>query len=83
MSDPEGRGHERLNSVLEPSRTLVLAEKGLAEMMMAKNRLIKAHEVFQLFDNEDQAATSAKVSPPYEAASLRYGSPPVTDHFDV
>jgi midasin (ATPase involved in ribosome maturation) len=44
---PRGRcSSERLNFVLEPSRTLVLAEKGMNEDDDGESRLAKAHQMF-------------------------------------
>ena len=85
MSLAEDAVLERLNSVLEPSRTLVLAEKGTSEEEDGGSRQIKAHESFQLFATMNPGGDFGKreLSPALRSRFTEIWVPPVTDHFDV
>jgi MoxR-like ATPase len=85
MSLAEDAVLERLNSVLEPSRTLVLAEKGANEDDDGESRLIKAHPSFQMFATMNPGGDFGKreLSPALRSRFTEIWVPPVTDHFDI
>ena len=74
---------ERLNSVLEPSRTLVLAEKGCGDD--SENRVIVADSSFQLFATMNPGGDFGKreLSPALRSRFTEIWVPPVTDHADI
>jgi MoxR-like ATPase len=85
MSLAEDAVLERLNSVLEPSRTLVLAEKGANEDDDGESRLITAHQSFQLFATMNPGGDFGKreLSPALRSRFTEIWVPPVTDPFDI
>ena len=74
---------ERLNSVLEPSRTLVLAEKGSVDD--DESRIVRAHSSFLLFATMNPGGDFGKreLSPALRSRFTEIWVPPVTDHDDV
>ncbi|EEC43465.1 predicted protein, partial [Phaeodactylum tricornutum CCAP 1055/1] len=74
---------ERLNSVLEPSRTLVLAEKGSADDV--ESRVLIAHECFQLFATMNPGGDFGKreLSPALRSRFTEIWVPAVTDSADI
>jgi MoxR-like ATPase len=74
---------ERLNSVLEPSRTFVLAEKGCFTNEDCKS--LKAHDSFQLFATMNPGGDFGKreLSPALRSRFTEIWIPPVTDMFDI
>jgi midasin len=78
MSLAEDAVLERVNSVLEPSRVLVLAEKGESgslEMTMSDDRVIYAHDDFRFFATMNPGGDFGKreLSPALRSDSQRYG----------
>lgn len=74
---------ERLNSVLEPSRTLVLAEKGACDVN--ENRVLEAHDSFQVFATMNPGGDFGKreLSPALRSRFTEIWVSPVTDHIDI
>ena len=74
---------ERLNSVLEPSRTLVLAEKGVADDM--DGSVIKANSEFQIFATMNPGGDFGKreLSPALRSRFTEIWVPAVTDPTDI
>lgn len=77
---------ERLNSVLEPSRTLVLAEKG-EDVMNAESdtRIIVAHNDFRVFATMNPGGDFGKreLSPALRSRFTEVWVPPVDDMSDI
>ena len=78
---------ERLNSVLEPSRTLVLAERGgdLSIEDSRENTEIKAHENFRIFATMNPGGDFGKreLSPALRSRFTEIWVPSVTETFDI
>jgi midasin (ATPase involved in ribosome maturation) len=78
---------ERLNSVLEPSRTLVLAERGgdLSVEDSRGNTVIEAHENFRIFATMNPGGDFGKreLSPALRSRFTEIWVPSVTDAFDI
>lgn len=77
---------ERLNSVLEPSRTLVLAEKGDDALdAEADTRIIKAHDNFKVFATMNPGGDFGKreLSPALRSRFTEIWVPPVDDMSDI
>jgi midasin len=74
---------ERLNSVLEPARTIVLAEKGMVDVN--ENICIKALESFQLFATMNPGGDFGKreLSPALRSRFTEIWVPPVSDLADI
>jgi midasin len=83
MSLAEDAVLERLNSVLEPSRTLVLAEKGIADEN--ESLVIKAHGDFQLFATMNPGGDFGKreLSPALRSRFTEIWVPPITARSDI
>ena len=78
---------ERLNSVLEPSRTLVLAEKGDDESTgdETDSRVIQAHDGFRIFATMNPGGDFGKreLSPALRSRFTEIWVPPVDDKSDI
>jgi midasin len=77
---------ERLNSVLEPSRTLVLAEKGEDRADIdSDSRVIRAHCEFRVFATMNPGGDFGKreLSPALRSRFTEIWVPPVDDRRDV
>ena len=78
---------ERLNSVLEPSRTLVLAEKGDDESSDDEidSRVIAAHDGFRIFATMNPGGDFGKreLSPALRSRFTEIWVPPVDDKSDI
>lgn len=88
MSLAEDAVLERLNSVLEPSRTLVLAEKGGDVSVDETNRAtarIKAHEDFRIFATMNPGGDFGKreLSPALRSRFTEIWVPSVTERSDI
>uniref|UniRef100_A0A7S3VEM6 Midasin n=1 Tax=Chaetoceros debilis TaxID=122233 RepID=A0A7S3VEM6_9STRA len=88
MSLAEDAVLERLNSVLEPSRTLVLAEKGgdlSVDEDSSDNTEIKAHENFRVFATMNPGGDFGKreLSPALRSRFTEIWVPSVTDLGDI
>ena len=83
MSLAEDAVIERLNSVLEPSRTLVLAEKG--NPASEEDRIISASQNFQLFATMNPGGDFGKreLSPALRSRFTEIWVPPITSLFDI
>ena len=82
MSLAEDAVLERLNSVLEPGRSLVLAEKGVSDGDESK---IVAHDQFQLFATMNPGGDFGKreLSPALRSRFTEIWIPPVSDLTDI
>jgi len=78
---------ERLNSVLEPSRSLVLAEKGEGYDLDSESdsRVIEAHENFRVFATMNPGGDFGKreLSPALRSRFTEVWVPPVDDREDI
>ncbi len=88
MSLAEDAVLERLNSVLEPSRTLVLAEKGgdlSVDEDSSESTEIKAHEDFRVFATMNPGGDFGKreLSPALRSRFTEIWVPSVTDSGDI
>jgi midasin len=87
MSLAEDAVLERLNSVLEPSRTLVLAEKGgdLSDDVSNDSAEVNAHENFRIFATMNPGGDFGKreLSPALRSRFTEIWVPPVTDSADI
>lgn len=83
MSLAEDAVLERLNSVLEPSRTVLLAEKGFVDG--DDMGLIKAREEFRLFATMNPGGDFGKreLSPALRNRFTEIWVPPITDMLDI
>lgn len=83
MSLAEDAVLERLNSVLEPSRTLVLAEKG-DDGSSEENRVLVAHEGFRVFATMNPGGDFGKreLSPALRSRFTEIWVPAVTERRD-
>lgn len=83
MSLAEDAVLERLNSVLEPSRTLVLAEKG-DDGSSEESRVVVAHEDFRVFATMNPGGDFGKreLSPALRSRFTEIWVPAVTDRAD-
>ena len=74
---------ERLNSVLEPARTIVLAEKGAVDDN--NSQYVKAHHTFQLFATMNPGGDFGKreLSPALRSRFTEIWVPPVSDFEDI
>jgi midasin len=86
MSLAEDAVLERLNSVLEPSRTLVLAEKGDDGLLDddTESRVIVSHESFRIFATMNPGGDFGKreLSPALRSRFTEIWVPAVTDRHD-
>jgi midasin (ATPase involved in ribosome maturation) len=75
---------ERLNSVLEPSRTIVLAEKG-NEDLVNDNHIVRAHEHFLIFATMNPGGDFGKreLSPALRSRFTEIWVPNVVDLGDI
>ena len=87
MSLAEDAVLERLNSVLEPSRTLVLAEKGEDGSLddSRNNPVVMAHDAFRIFATMNPGGDFGKreLSPALRSRFTEIWVPPVTDKSDM
>jgi midasin len=78
---------ERINSVLEPSRTLVLAEKGedVVGSSELDSRVILAHDDFRIFATMNPGGDFGKreLSPALRSRFTEIWVPPVNDRSDI
>ncbi len=83
MSLAEDAVLERLNSVLEPSRTLVLAEKG-DDGSSEESRVVAAHENFRVFATMNPGGDFGKreLSPALRSRFTEIWVPAVTERVD-
>lgn len=84
MSLAEDAVLERLNSVLEPSRTLVLAEKG-DEGSQSETRVVIAHDEFRVFATMNPGGDFGKreLSPALRSRFTEIWVPQITERDDL
>ncbi|GAX24956.1 midasin [Fistulifera solaris] len=82
MSLAEDAVLERLNSVLEPARTLVLAEKGSSS---SEDLVIKSHKRFRLFATMNPGGDFGKreLSPALRSRFTEIWVPPISEMRDI
>jgi MoxR-like ATPase len=85
MSLAEDAVLERLNSVLEPSRTLVLAEKGTDAMDEGDDNTVVGHDNFRIFATMNPGGDYGKreLSPALRSRFTEIWVPQVTDPSDI
>jgi midasin len=87
MSLAEDAVLERLNSLLEPSRTIILAEKGtdLANGVDSASLEIKAHDDFRIFATMNPGGDFGKreLSPALRNRFTEIWVPPIVDRCDI